>query len=50
MMVFDVLMKIVMIFCFRLLSNVNDCVVPSINSYSSVDDDVIGGIYLHLIV
>jgi hypothetical protein len=24
----------------RLLSNVNDCVVPPINSYSSVDDDV----------
>jgi len=24
----------------RLLSNVNDCVVPLINSYSSVDDDV----------
>jgi hypothetical protein len=26
----------------RLLSNVNDCVVPGINSYSSVDDVVVG--------
>ncbi len=28
--------------CLRLLSNVNDCVVPPINSYSSVDVDGVG--------
>jgi hypothetical protein len=26
----------------RLLSNVNDCVVPAMNSYSSADDDGVG--------